>query len=219
MNHNTIFPCSFLKPLRCRFSFLWLPVPLYLLSLVLKKQLLENAGIHPILMGLCPSRGQRHLPAMGTFAAGDRTICSPWKCALRWVSEPAWSCQVDFWWLDRRLPLNMHQGSTELPSTCFGVRGSVHLTVSEDTHSTSPVTEGERGGHLAKASTIQGLSHLFLCCAITLFCTANDASESAHSLLHPISTSQRMRQVTLTGGYTTSKSKAVSEDRWINRTL
>lgn len=49
-----------------------------------------------------------------------------------------------------------HQGSTELLSVCFRVRGSLHLAVSEGTqHNTSPVTEGERGGQLAKGNTIK----------------------------------------------------------------
>lgn len=71
-----------------------------------------------------------------------------------------------------------HQGSPELLSISFGVRGSVHLAVSEETqHNTSPVTEGERGGQLAKGNTVQGLSHLFfLCHSKTFFCTANDVS-------------------------------------------
>lgn len=89
MNHDIILPCSFLKPLRCKFSFFMAPcspVPV----VPCPEKTMAGKGWdppHPHGPLSFQTGGQRHLLEMRAFAAGGRTISSPCKCAVRWVSE------------------------------------------------------------------------------------------------------------------------------------
>lgn len=220
------FPVLFLNHLDHRSSSLQFLVPLYWLSLGWGSPCPHG----PVFF---QPGGQRHLLATRAFAAGQKPTSSPCRCAHRcaprWVPGAAWSCCVGFQWLDRKVPLNLHQGSPELLSMCFGVLGytshSLCVWLQVRRLSTRQVkaqlSHWSREGSMLcwqRQNTVQGLSHLFfLCHTIPFFRTANDAGESAHSLLQGVL--QGMRQVTLRGAYAALKSKAVSQDRWIIRAL
>lgn len=164
---------------------------------------------------------------MGPSSQEEKNTSIPCRCAPRWVPGPAEFCPMGFWWMGRKVPLNLHQESTELPSTCSEVLGytcrSLCIWLGVRRFSVRKVRVqlspwGREGSALCwqRQNTVQGLYHLFsLCHAIPFFHTANDAGESACSLLHPLSVLQWMRHVTLKEAYATLKSKAVSQGRWI----
>lgn len=149
-------------------------------SLVLTTYLLKNAEFHPILADLCPSSQEyRGLPSHENSCCWRDNHLQPLQMCMQMCTKVSGASKYMFGgpWLYLAL--------------------SVHLAVGKEAQHDKARAQlshkGREGSALCwqRQNTAQGLPHLFfLCDTITFFCTANDAEESARSLLYLLSVLQ-----------------------------